>query len=365
LLREAKWGSTLSLTIEPERLAHVHVNGSGFAELGELERIIEEARAYLEVAVTCEVETGSQRFPVYALALGTTDPQAPAVGFFGGVHGLERIGTRVLLVFLRSLMARLPWDGALQGLLERVRLVFMPLVNPGGMWQSSRSNPRGVDLMRNAPVDARERPTFMVCGQRLSSRLPWYRGRAGAEMEAESQAVCRLVERELLSRPFSIALDCHSGFGAVDRIWFPYACSRAPMDHLAEVDALTDLFQDAYPTHNYVMEPQSRQYVVHGDLWDYLYLRSREMGERIFLPLTLEMGSWLWIRKRPMQLLSWDGAFNPIPFHRLQRVLRRHLIWLEFLVRAAGGHRHWLPAGAERDRHRQAAEARWYCGSRQ
>jgi zinc carboxypeptidase len=336
------------------------VQCSELAELGELERIIEEARAHLEVTVACEVEAGPRSFPVYALALGSTDPRAPAVGFFGGVHGLERIGTRVLLVFLQSLMARLPWDAALQGLLSSVRLVFMPLVNPGGMWQSSRANPHGVDLMRNAPVEARERPTFMVCGQRLSSRLPWYRGVAGAEMEAESQAICRFVDRELLSRPFSIALDCHSGFGAVDRIWFPYACSRCPMPHLAEVDALTELFHHAYPTHNYVMEPQSRQYVVHGDLWDYLYLRSREAAERIFLPLTLEMGSWLWVKKRPTQLLSREGAFNPKPFHRLQRVLRRHLIWLEFLARAADGYRYWLPAGEERERHRQAAEARWY-----
>lgn len=342
--------------------------GSDFLELRELELLIEEARGHLQVTVACEVDSGARRFPVYALALGSADPQAPAVGFFGGVHGLERIGTRVLLVFLRSLMARLPWDGALQGLLERARLVFMPLVNPGGMWCSTRANPRGVDLMRNAPLDAREKALFLVGGQRLSPRLPWYRGLAGAEMEAESQALCRFVDQELLARPFSIALDCHSGFGNVDRIWFPYACSRRPMDHLAEVHALADLFQRAYPTHNYVVEPQSLQYVAHGDLWDYLYLRSRESGQAsdapeggpIFLPLTLEMGSWMWVRKQPLQLLRREGAFNPLPFHRQQRVLRRHLIWLEFLVRAACGHHHWLPAGAEREAHRQAAEARWY-----
>jgi len=335
---------------------------SDFAELRELEVLLEKAHGRFEVAVACEVDAGPRRFPVYALSLGSTDPQAPAVGFFGGVHGLERIGTRVLLVFLRSLLARLPWDATLQGLLSSVRLVFMPLVNPGGMWRHRRANPRGVDLMRNAPLDACDKPTFMICGQRFSARLPWYRGPAGAEMEAESQAICALVERELLSRPFSITLDCHSGFGAVDRIWFPYACSRSAMPHLAEVDALADLFSEAYPTHNYVMEPQSRQYVVHGDLWDYLYLRSRAHEERIFLPLTLEMGSWLWVRKRPSQLFSREGAFNPKPFHRVQRVLRRHLIWLEFLARAAGGHRHWLPAGEARERHRQAAEARWYQG---
>lgn len=336
------------------------MNGADFTELLELERLIEQTRGRLEVTVACEVDAGARRFPVYALAFGTADPQAPAVGFFGGVHGLERIGTRVLLLFLHSLIARLPWDGALQGLLERVRLAFMPLVNPGGMWALKRANPRGVDLMRNAPLDARARALFMVGGQRLSPRLPWYRGAADAQMEAESLALCRFVERELLARPFSIALDCHSGFGLADRIWFPFAGSRGPIDHLAEVHALASLFHDAYPAHNYVVEPQSRQYIAHGDLWDHLYLRSLDAGRRIFLPLTLEMGSWLWVRKRPTQLLSREGAFNPMPVHRQQRVLRRHLIWLEFLMRAAAGCRHWLPTGAERERHRGAARARWY-----
>ena len=82
--------------------------------------------------------------------------------------------------------------------------------------------------------------------------------------------------------------------------------------------------------------------------------------QRVFLPLTLEMGSWLWIKKSPRQLFSRLGIFNPMPVHRLQRVLRSHLLWMDFLVRAAGSHRSWLPARAERARHRQAAVDRWY-----
>ena len=331
-----------------------------FPELHKLERIIKEGIPHLQARSICEVTTDGQRFPVYVLSLGNPSPEVPAVGFFGGIHGLERIGTQVLLAFLHSLLQRLRWDQVLQRQLAAIRLVFMPLVNPAGMWRGTRSNPHGVDLMRNAPVESEEHVPFLLGGQRISGRLPWYRGPANARMEVESQAVCRVVEEELLSRDFSLALDCHSGFGLRDRIWFPYAYTVEPIRHLPEIDALHSLFDQTYPHHNYLFEPQCRQYLAHGDLWDHLYLQALQHEQRVFLPLTLEMGSWLWIKKSPRQLFSRLGIFNPLPIHRLQRVLRSHLVWMDFLVRAAGSHGRWLPSCAERAQHQRAAVARWY-----
>ena len=331
-------------------------------ELFELERIIADGKGRgFETRVLCEAESGPHKLPVYALSIGNSDPAIPAVGFFGGIHGLERIGTQILLVFLRSLVTRLRWDQMLHRQLEQVRLVFMPLVNPGGMLEGTRSNPRGVDLMRNAPLDAIDKVPFMLGGQSYSSRLPWYRG-SREKMECESQAVCTVVEGELLSRSFSMALDCHSGFGMRDRIWFPHAHTSVPIAHLPDISALEDLFSQTYPNHNYLFEPQSRQYLTHGDLWDYLYLRSETLGKRIFLPLILEMGSWLWVKKNPRQVFSRQGLFNPRPGHRLQRVLRHHGVWLDFLARAACGSERWLPVGAERIAHHERAFARWYPG---
>ena len=325
-----------------------------------LERIIKEGVPHLQVRRVCEVAADGRRFPVYVLCLGNPSREVPAVGFFAGIHGLERIGTQVLLSFLHSLLGRLRWDRLLQRQLAALRLVFMPLVNPGGMWRGTRSNPRGVDLMRNAPVESAQNVPFLYGGQRISARLPWYRGSAAEAMEIEGQAVCSVVREELFGREFSLALDCHSGFGLRDRIWFPYAHTTEPIRHLAEVDALHSLFDQTYPHHNYVFEPQCRQYLAHGDLWDYLYLQTLEHEQRVFLPLTLEMGSWLWIKKSPRQLFSRLGIFNPLPVHRLQRVLRSHLLWMDFLVRAAGSYRSWLPARAERARHRNDAIDRWY-----
>lgn len=327
------------------------------SELDDLGRILDKGGDLLEVRTLCEVACGSRRFPVQAILLGARSPDAPAIGFFGGVHGLERIGTRVVLAFLGSIVARLDWDEVLHHQLANLRLVFIPIVNPSGMWRGTRANANGVDLMRNSPVESEERVPFYG-GQRISHHLPWYRGEAGAPMEAEARALCDLVGQELLGRPLGIALDCHSGFGLDDRIWFPHAHTRSPIEHLPEMHALKALFDGAYPNHDYIFEPQCRQYFAHGDLWDHLYLR-RPPGP-VFLPLTLEMGSWRWIRKSPTQLLSRAGIFNPLAAHRHQRILRRHLVWMEFLCHAAGSYRRWIPEGAARDRHAREALDAWF-----
>jgi hypothetical protein len=333
---------------------------SSFPELRELRRIIEQGKDHLEAQVVREVQFKKHSFPVYQLSMGSSDPAKPAIGFFGGVHGLERIGTQVLLHFLRGLLNRLQWDKGLQHLMQEVRLVFMPLVNPGGMWQGTRCNINGVDLMRNAPVEAEGKVPFLLGGQRISPILPWYRGRAGAEMEIENQALVEVVRQELLTHPFSIAVDCHSGFGLRDHVWFPHAHTVQPIRHMADILALEALFHEVHPNTRYVFEPQSLHYQTHGDIWDYLYLEAEKDASRVFLPLTLEMGSWLWVKKNPRQLFSLSGLFNPVVEHRQSRVLRRHAFWLDFLLRATAGYEQWLVSGPRRCRMQEQGVLRWY-----
>jgi hypothetical protein len=327
-------------------------------ELLELDTLTSLAGARLERRLLCEVPLGERRLPVHAFVLGSADPAAPAMGIFGGIHGLERIGAEVAIAYLRSLVMRLRWDETLHRQLETLRLVFVPLVNPGGLVRGTRANPNGVDLMRNAPVDALERVPCLIGGQRISASLPWYRGAAGSAMELESEALCRVVRDELLARPFSVAVDCHSGFGLHDRVWYPFAHTARPIEHLPEIHALCETMDETLLHHRYVVEPQSRQYLAHGDLWDHLYLGAPPGN--VFLPLTLEMGSWLWVRKNPRQLFSRHGLFNPMIEHRQQRVLRRHIGWLDFIARAACSHARWLPTGAQREQHRALALERWY-----
>jgi hypothetical protein len=229
------------------------------------------------------------------------------------------------------------------------------------MLKQTRSNAAGVDLMRNAPVEAEGRVPWLLGGQRWSRHLPWYRGRPDEPMQAEAQALCQVMRERVFPHRFSMVLDCHSGFGARDRIWFPYARTRTPDDCLPEIYALRSLFRTTHPHHSiYVIEPQARQYTTHGDLWDYLYDESRDGAGGLFIPFTLEMGSWLWVKKNPWQLFRLPGIFNPVLPHRKQRILRQHLTLLDFLLRAGVSHEQWCPRAGERQRLYESGVAYWY-----
>ncbi|SFK61199.1 Zinc carboxypeptidase [Nitrosomonas aestuarii] len=312
-------------------------------ELHKIEAIIKWSnKAHLSTRVLCHVPCDDDLLPVYALTLGNRAQDVPCITFVAGIHGLERIGTQVVITFLEGLLERLEWDQVLVDLLQRVRIHVLPLINPVGMFNNTRSNGNGVDLMRNAPIDSHEKTIWLGGGHRISPLLPWYRGKAGEAMQPEAQALCDFVRQEIFTAPFSLVLDCHSGFGYRNQIWFPYARSqREPIKHLKEIYYLRNLFMHTYPNQDYVFEPQSQHYLVHGDLWDYLYLQSLKDGN-IFLPLTLEMGSWRWVRKNPLQLRQLLGLYHPIKPHRLKRVLRSHLILMEFLLHATLSYKKWL-----------------------
>lgn len=316
--------------------------------LGEL---IERAGPLVRHRVLAEVEDRGARWPVRALELGPERDDTPLLIIVGGVHGLERIGSQVTLAFLSALLGRLLWDSATEHLLERARLWILPVLNPVGMARGTRSNGRGVDLMRNAPGAGGGPVTWLVGGQRLSPRLPWYRGPAGGPMEPEAAALVEWVERGVARAPVTIALDVHSGFGTSDRLWFPWAHTRQPMPHLAELRALVGLLDASQPHHVYRVEPQAHAYTIQGDLWDHIYARHLAAARPgLFLPLTLEMGSWLWVKKNPRQLFSRLGSFNPIQPHRVRRILRRHAALIDFLHRAVASRESWTALSDERRR---------------
>jgi len=340
-------------------------------ELFELERLAQSLSKHGQIRILDRVLHRGAEFPLYCYSFGPSDPEVPVFALFGGVHGLERIGTRVLISWLKTLETLLEWDSSIHDLLKRVRLVVMPLVNPVGMMLRRRSNGNGVDLMRNAPVDAAVRPRVpLLGGHRISPLLPWYRGASEqgfAGMELEARTLCNLVREVVFPARVSVALDIHSGFGTVDRLWFPYAKSRQPFPDLPEMFAVADLLDRTYPNHVYRVEPQSVTYTTHGDLWDYMHDRfkaERPEGS-VFLPLALELGSWLWVKKNPRQLFSAVGVFNPLIPHRYQRILRRHITLIDFLLRVCASAEKWSKAsGADREELQRRAMDRWYPKSR-
>jgi hypothetical protein len=315
-----------------------------FPEQERLLKILEAGQDFIKSRVLTTVRAQGLEFPVYGFTLGSSDPRLPTLGLFGGVHGLERIGSQTLLAYFESLFEQLKWDEDLRGRLSGVRIVSVPLVNPAGLYFGWRSNPNGVDLMRNSPVVAKVKPAFVLGGHRYSPKLPWYRGEEGAAMELEARALVDFVQAEMFESEMSMALDVHSGFGFKDRLWYPFAGSHEPFPRLKEVQKLESLLNLSFPNHIYSVEPQALSYTTHGDLWDFLWeLHQKQSGSesRIFLPWTLEMGSWLWVRKNPLQLFSSMGFFNPMKVHRYRRTLRRHLPLIDFMLRATKNYRTW------------------------
>lgn len=310
-----------------------------FPELRHLEQIIAKLgdRARVEIA-ECIRYRGLE-FPIHCISLGSRRPEAPVLAFIGGIHGLEKIGCEVILSYLQTLCHLLDWDEELQARLARSRLIFMPIVNPVGVYLGTRANGNCVDLMRNSPVKARGK-TKLYSGHTLSSLLPWYRGDS-TNMEREALALCRVIRQQVFNSPLSIVLDLHSGFGLKDRLWFPYASQKIPFPYIAETLALKELFDQCYPHHIYKIEPMCLEYLINGDLWDYLLDEFPPSEGRLFLPFTLEMGSWLWLRKNPINLFSRHGLFHPLVPHRLKRVFRRHHLLFDFLHRSLLCPRQW------------------------
>nr|MBV6631132.1 DUF2817 domain-containing protein [Oceanococcus sp. HetDA_MAG_MS8] len=311
-----------------------------------LQELLHRHEQRLQSRTLLELGAGGQHWPLQVVHLGSQDPVAPRVFVVGGIHGNERIGVDVVMAFLHSLLEQLRWDAYLQALMQSIHVVVVPVANPSGYALGQRATQDGIDLMRNAPLDSPQ-PHWLAGGQRLSRHLPWFRGHA---LAAENVALIRLIEEQTRHATFSLSVDCHSGFGSTNRLWFPWAHKQEPMPHLAEIYALRTLFRQTYPHHiGYRIEPQCQHYMTHGDLWDFLYARHLARRRGLFLPLTLEMGSWLWVRKNPRQLFRKHGWFNPQVPHRRRRILRQHLLLLQFLLRAAANHTAWLPLQAERD----------------
>jgi predicted deacylase len=300
------------------------------------------------------VSLGEYSFPIHTIAFGSKEPSAPTLALTGGMHGQEKIGSQVVLSALETLIELLEWDELTHLALEKSRIVFLPILNPVGMYLLKRGNGNGVDLNRNAPLDADSHSYPLLGGQTISPLIPWYRGDPNS---------MDFISREVFPAKASIVLDCHSGYGTMDRLWFPHAHTFKPFPHLAEAFALKNLLDNTYPNHVYIMEPSAQGYTMSGDILDYLYLEHSKFKDpkKVFLPITLEMGSWLWLKKNPVQIFSGMGIFNPMHLHRHKRVLRRHITLIEFLHKAVINHQHWALLGrAEREDLHKGAIDYWY-----
>jgi hypothetical protein len=323
-----------------------------FLEQSYLEKVIRKLSSLgslFQYETLAEIRYKDQVFPIYGLQIGPNDKSLPVLGLFGGVHGLEKIGTHVIANYLNSLSNRITLNDSLKKHLEQLRFVSIPLVNPVGMYLNQRSNVNGVDLMRNAPVLSTEvHPLFFAAGQTWTPKLPWYRGNP-EDMELENKALFQFVQKHLFDAPFSLALDIHSGFGMRDRMWYPYGKSMNPYPDELLARKMARYFKVTNPFHNYKFEKQSDSYLIHGDMWDYMYDQFKEKKTSTkFLPWTLEIGSWSWWLSKPHRLLNFSRMFHTNDTRKYNRVMRKHWGLLDFFKDMTIHHKTW--AGEQRSK---------------
>lgn len=313
-----------------------------FPEINEINSLISILPSIASVEILETINYNNSEYPIHSFKIGNGPASSPTLVLIGGVHGLEKVGTHVVLSYLRFLFEQLNWNKDLQLFFENFNLIAIPMVNPVGVDKRMRSNGNGVDLMRNSPTEAQGKPLFLAGGHRISSYLPWFRGQEGEKMQLESMALCNKMKEIIASSPTCLAIDFHSGFGFKDRLWYPYAKTKETFPSIEQVLNIKTVFDRTIPHHIYQVESQSDNYTTHGDIWDYLYdWKQENYGDHHFIPWTLEMGSWSWLKKNPIQFFSKLGLFNPIKDHRYSRTMRRHLLLIDFFSNIAKNNEVW------------------------
>lgn len=271
-----------------------------------------------------------QRWPIYILEIGRKRAfknHAPLI--VSGVHGLETIGIRIHLDMLRSVLnpkSRFYSEDLAEG---KLGIYSVPILNPAGVVRSTRSNAAGVDLNRNSGISAEKAIPFFG-GHKMSAALPYFRGHTH---QRETRALFRFLKEEFLRRRKRIhmALDIHSGYGSENFLWWPYSFSKQQVYQDKAFESIATTLRLRHPL--YRIEPMALSYQTHGDLWDFALLEFERRqvtkpGKSLFLPFTLEIGTWQEIKKSPSRLLTAEKIFNP-PKSNRKTYLKEHrqLIW--------------------------------------
>lgn len=184
---------------------------------------LEAAIDALSVALNADVHTLGESVegrPIRAVHMPGGDDGAVLV--CAGIHGVEYIATEVALGALTALR---DGEAAWSALRERADLWVVPSLNPdayartwaqggAGTLAELRTNAHGVDLNRNFPLPAPQKPVwFTFDGWRTGSddpNNPFYRGTHPLS-EPESAAIAGLFERVR----FRASVSLHSTMGTL------------------------------------------------------------------------------------------------------------------------------------------------------
>lgn len=240
--------------------------------------------------------------PLWRFDLGRKDADAPAIFLTALIHGVEVIGSLALLDAVRTLVA------GSAGLLDRYRVVSMPIANPDafaynmdrldrGYGAGRRKNARGVDLNRNFPsVGTPDNTRHPFSGSRFRFS-PHYRGTHPLS-EPESRAIAAVANA---AQP-KVALGFHS-FG--NMLLYPWGHTRRPNPRAPGYEGLVRAFSDALVRTPYRCGQAINFYPTVGDLDDWL---DHRFGT---LAMTVEVGTLDRRLYHPRRLFNAFCWMNP------------------------------------------------------
>lgn len=278
-----------------------------------------------------EVAYKGYRTPINAFFIShKPKPELPTIAFFSCFHGVEWIGSRVLVNFVEHLVREIKWDEDIKNLTDKVNICGILTVNPVGRIEGYRSNGNGIDLMRNSPVRA-EHAVPLLGGQKISRYLPWYMGKG---LEKENEIVVKFLNNYVFPSHFKMTIDIHSAFLRRSRIWIPYASGKKlPAKEARLFRQLRKMLNGIYKYNPYKYEKQESLYKTHGDFWDYNFDRHNEVYKGTYLPLTLEISSWNWTMKNFLKHWSLESLFSPDTTKESNAEYIKHIMVFDFLIR--------------------------------
>ncbi len=279
------------------------IKNTNYHTLAGLENELTDALGGAAEAELIEIGLSSEGRPIKAVCFGSGDFRKPEVLFFGVTHAIELIGAEASLSIARSISG-----GAHSGVLEKINVWIVPVLNPDGYSAVERrlttglgigygrANARGVDLNRNFPVAFYHIPTSVFAGSPFKTSA-YYRGEAPCS-ESESSAFRDFV----LGRNFKTAMAFHS-FGST--IMFPYS-------HTSSKTADHDRFETigaemvALQSKPYKVLAGYKHYSTNGSINDWMY---DECGILAFL---MEIGKLGVAPDKPETWLNPFYWYNPI-----------------------------------------------------
>ncbi|KAG5836722.1 hypothetical protein ANANG_G00231580 [Anguilla anguilla] len=157
------------------------------------------------------------------------EPAEPKVRFVGGIHGNAPVGTELLLELAAFLCINYGKSPSVTKLIDRTRIVILPLVNPDGRELAQEKHCSSEVGLTNAHKKDLDTDFFGNASQRFQ------------EMQPETEAVMKLIQTKGFT--LSVALD-----GGTLLATYPYNKPVQPVENEDTLKYLASVYANNHPT---------------------------------------------------------------------------------------------------------------------